>query len=68
MKMIAQRTCGHVICAPCVKQFSLVAGKKCPMCGAKCKARDFVELFNDGTGFADGGGKTVAKSYTHAFQ
>jgi hypothetical protein len=68
MKLVVVKTCGHVVCAPCVKKFKFAGTGKCAVCDGVCRGRDLVELFGEGTGFVQAGGKNTASTYTDAFQ
>jgi nitric oxide synthase-interacting protein len=68
MKLVVVKTCGHVVCAPCVKKFKIASEGKCAVCDVACKGRELIELHGEGTGFVQAGGQNVSSTYTHAFQ
>ncbi|CAG8457413.1 10311_t:CDS:2 [Paraglomus occultum] len=61
------KPCGHVICSSCVDKF-VKKSKKCFVCDVKCKDKDVIDMSGEGTGFASGGGKVVARKFDVAFQ
>ncbi|TPX47665.1 hypothetical protein SeMB42_g02633 [Synchytrium endobioticum] len=65
-KMQFPKACGHVICSACAAMFNKKTAK-CYVCEAKCRDKDMVQLYVEGTGFASGG-KSEAKKEFVAFQ
>ncbi|KAI8890127.1 hypothetical protein K501DRAFT_237024 [Backusella circina FSU 941] len=66
-KLSVMRTCGHVICNPCVDMFVKKA-KQCYVCEKKIKTKDIVDMSPEGTGFASGSTKAMAEKFNLAFQ
>ncbi|CAG8483791.1 2739_t:CDS:2 [Paraglomus brasilianum] len=67
IKISLTKPCGHVICSSCVDKF-VKKSKKCFVCDVKCKDKDVIDMSGEGTGFASGGGKVVARKFDVAFQ
>ena len=63
---LVPKGCGHVMCAGCTTMFNKKSGR-CYVCEVKCREKDLVELYVEGTGFA-AGGKAEAKKEFVAFQ
>ncbi|TPX34021.1 hypothetical protein SmJEL517_g03284 [Synchytrium microbalum] len=65
-KMTFPKGCGHVVCGQCANMFIKKTGK-CYVCDVKCRDKDLIELFVEGTGFASGGQAEAKKTFV-AFQ
>ncbi|KAG0202509.1 hypothetical protein BGX28_004997 [Mortierella sp. GBA30] len=65
-KMSILKSCGHVYCDSCCKQFIKKDGK-CQTCGQKTKEKDIIAMTGEGSGFSGGGAKE-AKKFDVAFQ
>ncbi|KAF9959190.1 hypothetical protein BGZ72_010126 [Mortierella alpina] len=65
-KMSILKSCGHVYCDSCCKQFIKKDGK-CQTCGHKTKEKDIVSMTGEGSGFSGGGAKE-ARKFDVAFQ
>jgi len=61
------KSCGHVICGHCIKQF-VEPDQMCQICDTKCKKKDIIQISSEGTGFAAGGGKVLLEKWNVAFQ
>ncbi|KAF9353862.1 hypothetical protein BGX26_008388 [Mortierella sp. AD094] len=65
-KMSILKSCGHVYCDNCCKQFVKKEGK-CQTCDRKTKEKDIIVMRGEGSGFSAGGAKE-AKKFDVAFQ
>ncbi|KAF9116929.1 hypothetical protein BGX27_008077 [Mortierella sp. AM989] len=65
-KMSILKSCGHVFCDNCCKQFVKKEGK-CQTCDRKTKEKDIITMRGEGSGFSGGGAKE-AKKFGVAFQ
>ncbi|KAF9929047.1 hypothetical protein FBU30_001890 [Linnemannia zychae] len=65
-KMSILKSCGHVFCDSCCKQFVKKEGK-CQTCGVKTKEKEIISMTGEGSGFSGGGAKE-AKKFDVAFQ
>ncbi|KAF9187571.1 hypothetical protein BGZ51_001220 [Haplosporangium sp. Z 767] len=65
-KLSILKSCGHVFCDTCCKQFIKKDGK-CQTCGHKTKDKDIVVMAGEGSGFSGGGAKE-ARKFDVAFQ
>ncbi|KAG0252048.1 hypothetical protein BG011_007224 [Mortierella polycephala] len=65
-KLSILKSCGHVFCDTCCKQFIKKDGK-CQTCGHKTKDKDIVAMAGEGSGFSGGGAKE-ARKFDVAFQ
>ncbi|KAF9568094.1 hypothetical protein EC968_003114 [Mortierella alpina] len=65
-KMSILKSCGHVYCDSCCKQFIKKDGK-CQTCGHKTREKDIVSMTGEGSGFSGGGAKE-ARKFDVAFQ
>ncbi|KXS16805.1 hypothetical protein M427DRAFT_97470, partial [Gonapodya prolifera JEL478] len=59
-KVSGLKSCKHTLCPTCVKTLAIPDGK-CPVCSAKVKEKDVVEIRSGGTGFAARGGVQAVK-------
>ncbi|KAJ1512540.1 hypothetical protein HMI55_006195 [Coelomomyces lativittatus] len=66
LKMHIVKTCGHIVCDTCCRTL-IVPSKSCNVCDKACKAKDIIQLANEGTGFSSLG-NVEAKKFEVAFQ
>ncbi|KAF9209484.1 hypothetical protein BGZ49_004075 [Haplosporangium sp. Z 27] len=65
-KMSILKSCGHVYCDNCCKQFVKKEGR-CQTCNHKTKEKDIIVMRGEGSGFSAGGAKEATK-FDVAFQ
>jgi nitric oxide synthase-interacting protein len=65
-KLSILKSCGHVYCDSCCKQFVKKEGR-CQICNKKTKEKDIVSMKSEGSGFSSGGAKE-ARKFDVAFQ
>ncbi|KAI1316624.1 hypothetical protein EDD11_009659 [Mortierella claussenii] len=65
-KLSILKSCGHVFCDSCCKQFIKKEGR-CQTCDHKTKEKDIITMSGEGSGFSGGGAKE-AKKFDVAFQ
>ncbi|KAF9429448.1 hypothetical protein BGZ76_001278 [Entomortierella beljakovae] len=65
-KLSILKSCGHVYCEHCCKQFIKKDGR-CQICNHKTKEKDIIAMKGEGSGFSSGGAKE-AKRFDVAFQ
>lgn len=65
-KISILKSCGHVFCDSCCKQFVKKEGR-CQTCDHKTKEKEIIGLRGEGSGFSGGGAKEATK-FNVAFQ
>lgn len=66
VKMAVLRECGHVICRSCISEFVKLSSK-CYTCEKRCRPKDILPLYVEGTGFSKVG-NVQAQKEAAAFQ
>ncbi|KAJ3119277.1 hypothetical protein HK101_007242, partial [Irineochytrium annulatum] len=66
-KVMIVKGCGHALCKGCHAKF-VKASEKCFVCEKKCKEREAIPLFSEGTGFAGSGARIEVQRGGIAFQ